>query len=104
MNLDDKLREVIYGWVTADMDVTEEEHIDKMVAQIKQAFAEAGWSDGFNGPKISKMEIDNKEVMTGQEWYDRFTKALAGEVFPFSSETDEEVIDLIDKCKKAAGL
>lgn len=99
MKLDDKLREVIYGWVTADMDVTEEEHIDKMVAQIKQAFADEGYIDSKNLEHLFSVARATG-LMTGQEFYDRFRSEVAKELNEHAMPTGF----VMRAAKKASGL
>ncbi len=62
MNLDDKLKPIL-GWHEGSEDIEA-----KQIAEIKQAFLDAGWRE-----VAYKMPMDNKERMTGQEWYDKFT-------------------------------
>lgn len=41
-------------------------------------------------------------MMSGMWWYDRFIEELAGEIFPFSNRSDDDVISAVNKCKEAA--
>jgi hypothetical protein len=77
MNLDDKLREIVLGWVLADLSVSEDKHLDKMIAQIKQAFKDEGYkSDEYTKTlvKATLNEIHEAGYMTNQDWYKRFIK------------------------------
>lgn len=81
--LDDKLREILFP----DQQSIEEEwgnggdavallRTNESIAKIHQAFADAGYVNtkavGFEGFTV-------KNLMTGQEWYDRFEKAFPGD-------------------------
>jgi spore germination protein YaaH len=72
---------------------------------IKQAFIDEGWvntkSVGFQG-----FTVEN--IMTGQEWYDRFDQNLKGKIFAFDENGSEKIIAAVNACheaaKKAAGI
>lgn len=75
MDLDDNLKEIL-------TDVRNEYEVsDDAVAQIKQAFEEAGWTpdeDDFI-PASPFKEVGSgtaRSMMTGQAWYDNFVDSL----------------------------
>lgn len=89
-DLDEKLEEIIFG------DMPKRFMSDFMLAQpeqVKQAFIDAGWVTPENATKVQEMvnQIANltndmtqlpiiqyakPNLMTGQEWYDKFKKEL----------------------------
>lgn len=94
-SLDDKLRGIIgNGYDRFD--------VEKAIAQIKQAFADEGWIKPEGADLIADVLDD---MMTGQEWYDRFMKELPDSIDLV--HPDREVFDrrwAITAAKKAAGL
>jgi hypothetical protein len=100
---------------------------------VKQAFIDAGWSDGGDlAPYYIEMvkayikaggaadcvlmsrndwEVNSKlsGLMTGQEWHEKFEAELKGKVFPhYCSEDQANVLNVLSVCqgaaKKAAGI
>jgi hypothetical protein len=80
--LDDKLREILDNHERLVFEST-----DMAIAQIKQAFADAGYPVSTHleeEPKKVRLTFSNGnrvEYMTGQEWYNRFEKALEDELY-----------------------
>jgi len=84
MKLDDKLREILESDTSGLCDSACARGIlgfDKDIVAIKQAFSEAGYhkaanlnifSDGRAHQQFKAPSGDWLEMMTGQEWYDRF--------------------------------
>lgn len=119
-NLDDKLREIMLNARKVGLS---DETATYEVAQIKQAFEEAGYVKSgyanFKSLKVPDEPLDTLQVkhepslMTGQEWYDRFEKELSHEIYGDTNPSDKvdcEGIpyacscDLLDAAKRAAGL
>lgn len=75
------------------------------IAQIKQAFKDEGWQPPGGGLRGN--------LVTGQEWYDRFEKQLSDDTYGDSNPTNKCdcdgvpyicTCDLLEAAKKAAGL
>lgn len=104
--LDDKLKEL-----KIQLDYEDGRHLsDGDIAQIKQAFYEDGWIDvrgiRWNYKALHDIDIKpNGEVMTGQEWYDRFGKELQKHQ-DYKHVEDTFYMDTIVKeaARKAAGI
>lgn len=95
--LDNKLRIIILGLPDPDGGISEGDMVDG-IAQIKQAFADAGYVPiGTQKDKDLAYGIDGKyyHVMTGQEWYDRFVEE-------YNMWTDSEGV--LEAAKRAGGL
>lgn len=111
INLDERLREIMDKFeplrYTTDGGETfqDELSVDEAITQMKQAFADEGYvkSDIQGAIKEymdaaiedAKVRIERKkvlgDVMTGQEWYDRFEKELyipRKQEYGFKSEED----------------
>lgn len=94
--MDERLREIIES---LEFEGHTYKTAPKAIAQIKQAFAEEGWCapihfiDRGDGIKVSA-----EQVMTGQEWYDRFEKEIRK-----NGKADFNK-ELLEAAKKAAGL
>lgn len=120
MSLDDKLREILGLVLHADL---KSDLIDSMVASIKQAFTNEGWVElrlaevrpwketvknlnELTGSDVSLTEAYKQNLMTGQEWYDRFEREI-GEwgLGAYSVEYRRVKLDsVLEAAKKAAGL
>ena len=100
--LDDKLYELLISvaknWIEND---GRPKHLlidlENTIPEIKQAFAETGYVlipqaqvGKLDGVEI--MSINGKEVMTGQEWYDRFIKNADHEKVTWPDNASREVI------------
>jgi hypothetical protein len=97
MSLDDKLRELkLKGKLYVETDSMERylELSDEAIAQIKQAFSDEGYSNGQ-----WKMAAA-LGLLTGQEWYDRFTKEY---IILVETLKDKELAALLG-AKRAAGI
>lgn len=118
MNLDDKLRDILdISWGGA-LDITtskdfrndkgeldEETYLkvkarifDEAIAQIKQAFTDAGYLPLT--PEDIRAKA-NEKYMTGQEWYDRFKDNLPAAI---PLDPNEQVEWALEAAKKAAGI
>lgn len=86
-----KLRDIMQFAYEYDYALNGGEHgdIEEDIAHIKQAFKDAGWlyvpplkaSKGYVIKKGGEaVTIKPSEVMTGQEWYERFERELGKEV------------------------
>lgn len=87
-NLDDKLKEILQPWLeeivseygTGRDDYKKQPFIDfnNAISRITQAFADENYIQVPNVihdiDKGSWLEVNSKQVMTGQEWLDRFDK------------------------------
>lgn len=72
-NLDDKLVELLLLFTKEILNDTMDGYdYDTCITQIKQAFADEGWSPD---PLTEVKNINN--LHTGQEWYDGFEKLLS---------------------------
>lgn len=93
MSLDDKLREIV------DFEGETEEYANETIAQIKQAFADEGW---IHSPLVDYQfkRIKSGELMTGQEFFDRFEPLL--EDIDLNSKTRYR--ELKEAAKKASGI
>lgn len=128
--LDKKLEEIImdYGQVVSDEIWYQEGYGDrteppeaselKTVEQIKQAFIDDGWSKvdkrqyrDDKGRQYEQFTFDGGyvripkfEMMTGQEWYDRFEKEMIGLVLPYcvKHDGDKYVKNAAEEALKAA--
>lgn len=111
MNIDEKLREILRqnGLVVNASDV---------IKATKQAFADEGYEkrivhfDKYTPADLGFTELpeDYKvaEIMTGQDWYERFEKELSGKVLPYPENAEEYVRNIsneyIEAAKRASGL
>lgn len=106
-DLDSKLREILEE-VEDEVNNTggvSTKHRGRLVAQIKQAFAEEGYvkvskdnQDKIKTATIYSINHGQYELMTGQEWYERFEKELNNH--PIKLQGTE----IMRAAKKAAGL
>jgi len=84
-NLDTKLQDILEDWYPGTQ-------YQEVIPKLKQAFADAqteGLLKDWGRPEIEIVTryergkepkvimVDGKEVMTGQEWYERFKKEIA---------------------------
>jgi len=124
-DLDKKLKEILLPAIHA----LDSDESDTLVTQIKQAFADEGYEKveyertdqrepvverfgslgELGSPKMTIHEwnkiLSNKEIMTGQEWYNRFEKELEtwkqyGDKVNYMWNTDT----VLKAAKKASGL
>lgn len=123
-DLDDKLREILlapYKYPKGDGATMFDDKgdipiLDTQIAQIKQAFAEAGYishnSKIYWAKHDDKMYIVNgsdpikrvslSTLMTGQEWYDRFEKQVRKS--PDVDDWHYTHLEVLEAAKKASGL
>ena len=96
-DIDEKLREIIVNLLDTGMPNSISQ--DEAHKQIKQAFADAGYSyqerNLFKGLKLART------VMTGQEWYERFDRELDDYA---DISGDVSYSDCLKAAKRAAGL
>lgn len=105
--LDDKLREILENTaIQAGVPP-----VDEAINQIKQAFADEGYVNIPMVETVTRFErghvpeiymVNGKEVMTGQEWYDRFAHELEVELDHKIDRTWN--IAIYKAAKRAAGL
>ena len=92
--LDDKLREIVQTLLLNDGSDVEIE--DFYIECIKQAFLESG-----------PISVDGDVLLTGEQWYERFSENMRGMVHPYNY-SDEHVVNTVDACmdaaRKASGL
>src|SRR4051794_20036035 len=72
-DLDDKLKEILtdqFGYSE-----TQGDNADEVIAEIKKAFADAGYHNTTLSPEGDATFVVRK-CMTGAEWYSRFEKEL----------------------------
>lgn len=82
------------------------------VKQIKEAFAEEGYvhlPQGYVGKLegVEIMHINGKQVMTGQEWYERFEKQyhMSADWIAGDPEMgDDAELDVLNAAKRASGI
>jgi hypothetical protein len=124
-DIDEKLKVLLWPMVTNGFDVP------MLIDEIKQAFTDAGYISPENAQKVQEMvnQITNlandafqiptiqyvkpnkamtktQNLMSGQEFYDRF-EVQFGQVIRDAADSGEEVMDIdmaIDAAKRAAGL
>lgn len=102
MSLDDKLREVLTRSFSVSIITA------RTIAQIKQAFAEAGW---HHSPLVDYQfkRIESGELMTGQEWFERFSAEI-GKLSHVSIDKDYQldysrtVKRMLEAARKASGI
>lgn len=92
------------GVAVADLKKRRAEVNKVIVEQIKQAFKDADWVD----KKELKTWSYTEELLSGQEWYDRFEKELGQIKLPGPGSANKYVLGAVNDChsaaKKAAGL
>lgn len=106
-NLDDKLKEILDDTYSEGSDDPDKESLftntqNSRIAQLKQAFVEAGWQPivGYEIPKES-IQLGPTKFMTGRAWYGRFlTEYKSNE----GKGTLQPRKHAIEAAKKAAGL
>jgi len=83
---------------------------DKLIPAIKQAFSEAGYlqipmvevvTRYKQGKKPEVFMVNGKEVMSGQEWYDRFEAELTSQT---NVKTQFSWLGIMIAAKRASGL
>lgn len=109
-DLDDKLREILYGMVQDISVQGKDGHkaFSESIAQIKQAFKDAG---GKLPDENNVYHIDNATfigrnnsidgAMTGAEWYDRFTMEMVRTLNNHHQGISERVAEA---AKRASGI
>jgi len=125
MDIDNKLREILrngaFGhyieddkgdFCPLDWSGSSDGYFDTYIARIKQAFADEGWSDTnlYTKDKLARF-LKSENMMTGQEWYNRFKKELQ-ELYsddPFFPLPDDSIDELtfgesLDAARKAGGI
>jgi len=118
-DLDDKLREVLRYTVNGERNIHATE-MKETLAQIKQAFANAGYVQTLktgdrtivaNGKDpFGWIVYYPDEVMTGQEWYDRFMAELDKPLYNDTKKYQRQCPEcgspylLETAAKRAAGL
>lgn len=107
--LDDKLKELIVKFEDA---VFEDKipNIDRIVNQIKQAFADE-WGEPGSINTINGVQrvFGKPEYMTGQDWFAQFDKQFRGEAFAFKTKEGQRIIIQVTNAaysaaKKASGV
>ena len=111
--LDDKLREIYQRCDVSNNRTENPLHEDEAIAEIKQAFADAGYHIGtvtkYTLPELlaSDNSIHTKPevTMTGQEWYERFVLELKKESKLFTENPRKSGYMIIElAAKRASGL
>lgn len=74
--LDEKLRELLNG-LAAPYGIQDSSRIADHVEKVKKAFADVGYEQRVLGRDFTA-RVNLAEVMTGQEFYDRFEKEITG--------------------------
>lgn len=102
MTLDDKLRETLTKYRNLLLEPEEHYVEDKLtqakaIAQIHQAFAEEGYT---TADQLAKNLSSKINIMTGQEWYDRFEKELE----PIRRTMPRTIFKVKEAARKAAGI
>lgn len=116
--LDDKLVKLIAD-TNLDFNKTQHYKGDKLVRDIKQAFADEGYLPHLDSGKHVKVDdklyitngsdpvvrIDLTRYVTGQEWFDKFQKELAETTkhWVFESFDRERVLEAARKASGAKG-
>lgn len=88
--LDKKLREIL----TPKLPTT----IDTQIIRLKQAFADEGYIV-LQPLTVKSSDTDATDLMTGQDWYDRFVQEWLSIHRP-----DLKSIEILEAAKKAAGV
>ncbi len=121
MNLDDKLRDILLGASYAVPLIDEESGAGSAVMPmylraLKKAFTDEGYvhipqvetvTRYERGAKPELFMVNGKEVMTGQQWYDRFEREyhLSADWIAGDHEMgDDAENDVLNAAKRAAGL
>jgi len=77
------------------------------IEAIKQIFADEGY---VYAPRVEKYDSDfmaGKQVMAGQEWYDRFEENIESEDWPTLPLSDKKVLthaEVMEAAKRASGI
>jgi len=102
-NLDKKLRDILYNMLESygvDMDEYHSSHFEQE-QEITQAFIDHHWRDESEEP----LRWKDGDLMTGQDWYDRFKKNLEYQTTDFGEFGKFVRPDYVDfAAKKAAGI
>lgn len=106
MSLDDKLREILNSPFDPANFKGSQDFDSQLITEIKQAFADYGYVPvaTLKDKNMALSANDGKyyELMTGQEFYDRFCDEAAGEA---SSPTEAiTIMKAMLAAKRAAGL
>lgn len=109
-SLDDKLREILEGYMHYLTGRQQENGLDwdgdypTTIGRIKQAFADEGYVNKIDNPNMIGMYVDKDgyiyKAMTGQEWYDRFEKEMDNQPY----KIDPMFSVAFEVAKKAAGI
>lgn len=101
-DLEDKIREIV--WSAKERDVS----VNYAIAQIHKAYEEAGYSKDKPGevyPVSHTADFSHgvlSELMTGQEWYDRWKECLKHKMIPSDSVEAWKLYDAA--ARRAAGI
>lgn len=104
MNLEDKLREILTQSVDAQWS---QPQLKNAIAQIKQAFADAGWLNTNQTNAMMTLAAQFSNRMTGQEWYERFEKEMHFHIAAKDLDRGYEVLDrmaILKAARRAAGI
>lgn len=99
-DLDKKLSSIIDDLVIKDSD-PDFMGTDLVVEQIKQAFKEAGY-EIIPTDTIPTFKSYLKQVMTGQEWYDRFEDKLDITINYRTADEYQGKMKLVEQIKRCA--
>lgn len=108
MSLDDKLRQIqgeVWYCLTLDGDgLCEqcEKQLEQSIAQIKQAFAEAGWLEVPPTDLYRLKKLANPDMLTGPEWLERFELALFGGVKGPLMTGEFSTTEVLEAAKRAS--
>ena len=101
-DLDNKLRKLL-----APLYVPEDFDDAQLIAQIKQAFNDAGYRHNLAAGFWSK-ELEREGLMTGQQWYDKLMKEFlkVNHIYETPEQDDwvAKFTDFVEAAKKAANL
>ena len=105
-DIDDKLREIIDDPIVTRFDKNDS---DKAIRLIKQIFAEESYVKQGRHELINERlreKVISGEIMTGQEWYDRFEKELSQAPAKFNQlmEGTVAVKEVRMAAKRASGI
>lgn len=115
-NLDDRLREILADSGIAMQYANVPDNMEYTIAQIKAAFKAEGWKPGDvevvtrweRGKKPHIFMIEGKEVMTGQQWYQKLEEEMKGKTLPYSGDNHDDVattcLIVMDAAKRASNL
>lgn len=107
--LDEELRKITVPVWHAGQGTFDYPLNDEGVEKVKQAFKDAGWfslSESATGGRLISTVKQYEGLMTGQEWYDRFSKEMSDR-FSMWGDGSNGFVELKptkEAAKKAAGI